>query len=408
MIREIKKGNTVVVRGATRVKLLEGELEILGKEVLPKKEEDSQDQSELSEGVVIVPSALSFPLYAIKNSKLEIFTSNDNNIELVSEHSIPIEWRKIKDDLVEQIKNHEGNVPLKIMVLGISSGKTTLIKYLANNFIKENILGGYLDSDLGQQILLPTTLMIGLIDKPFLSLKQIEEDKRHFVGATFPKGNLKFIVSHYTKEMIEEFAKNHKNLKYVLIDTDGWVKTEAGCIYKNYFIKKVDPDVLIVFYDKEIEEYDKILSKAKEKNDRKILVINEKNKYFYEKSKEERRFLRQSRFAQVFEDFQKTTIPLQDLKFIKRDYDVEKDEVVEVEINVKNLIKLPYHYVIVGLLNDKSNLLNVALLFTTNIDKGYVLLFTDLTYKEQKKIKKILLGSLRLSIKGNHQGYLYL
>ncbi|MFX1239074.1 MAG: Clp1/GlmU family protein, partial [Promethearchaeota archaeon] len=197
MIREIKKGNTVVVRGATRVKLLEGELEILGKEVLPKKEEDSQDQSELSEGVVIVPSALSFPLYAIKNSKLEIFTSNDNNIELVSEHSIPIEWRKIKDDLVEQIKNHEGNVPLKIMVLGISSGKTTLIKYLANNFIKENILGGYLDSDLGQQILLPTTLMIGLIDKPFLSLKQIEEDKRHFVGATFPKGNLKFIVSHY-------------------------------------------------------------------------------------------------------------------------------------------------------------------------------------------------------------------
>ncbi|GAG70712.1 unnamed protein product, partial [marine sediment metagenome] len=34
--------------------------------------------------------------------------------------------------------------------------------------------------------------------------------------------------------------------------------------------------------------------------------------------------------------------------------------------------------------------------------------FSDLNFKEQSSIRKILLGSLRLSIKGNHQGYLYL
>ena len=44
----------------------------------------------------------------------------------------------------------------------------------------------------------------------------------------------------------------------------------------------------------------------------------------------------------------------------------------------------------------------------TNLEKNYVLIFSDLSYKEQTRIKKILIGSLRLSIKGNHQGYLYL
>ena len=55
-----------------------------------------------------------------------------------------------------------------------------------------------------------------------------------------------------------------------------------------------------------------------------------------------------------------------------------------------------------------TELIEIGLLFTINIQKNYILLYSDLTYKQQLKIKKILLGSLRLSTKGNHQGYLYL
>ena len=408
MEKAVKQGNTLIVRGPTRITLLEGKIEILGKIILPEKEKTPDKDAEVSNDVIIIPSAISYPLYALTNSKLEIYTNTEENLEEILENTISEEWMKIKDALIDRLKKNEGKPPLKIMVLGISSGKTTLITYLANNFIREGFQGAYLDSDLGQQIVLPTTLMIGSLDHPFISLKEIQEGERFFVGATFPKGNLKFIVSHYTKEMINNFLKNHGKDNYVLIDTDGWVKTEAGRIYKNFFIKKVDPDALIVFYDKDIEEYDEILKIAKERKDRQILLIKEPNNYFYDKTKEERRFLRQSRFAQVFEDFQKITIPLEGLQFIKRDYNGESDEIIEIKVDVKDLIHLPYHYVIVGLCDEHSNLFNVGLLFTANIEKDYILLFSDLNYKEQMKVKKILLGSLRLSTKGNHQGYLYL
>ena len=408
MEKDVKQGSTLIVRGPTRVTLLEGKLELLGKIILPEKEETPSKGKNPNNNVIIVPSAISYPLYALTNSKLEIYTNNEENLEEISKNTISDEWIKIKDSLIEMLKKNEGKPPLKIMVLGISSGKTTLISYLANNFIREGYQGAYLDSDLGQQIVLPTTLMIGLVKEPFVSLKEIDDGERHFVGATFPKGNLKFIVSHHTKEMIENFLKVYDQGRFVLIDTDGWVKTEAGSIYKNFFIKKVDPDALIVFYDEEIEEYKEILKKAKERKDRQILLIKEENNFFYDKSKEERRFLRQSRFAQVFEEFKKITIPLEGLQFIKRDYNVESDEIIEVDININNLTRLPYHYVIVGLCDENSNLLNVGLLFTANIEKNYVLLFSDMSYKEQMKIRKIILGSLRLSTKGNHQGYLYL
>jgi polynucleotide 5'-kinase involved in rRNA processing len=137
-------------------------------------------------------------------------------------------------------------------------------------------------------------------------------------------------------------------------------------------------------------------------------LIEEINNYFYERDKDERRFLRQSQFSKKFEDFRKISIPLNDIKFIKTDYDKELNEIVETEINLNDLVNLPYHYVIIGLLTEKSELIEIGLLFTINIEKNYILLYSDLTYKEQLKIKKILLGSLRLSTKGNHQGYLYL
>ncbi|MHA1326650.1 MAG: Clp1/GlmU family protein, partial [Promethearchaeota archaeon] len=229
-----------------------------------------------------------------------------------------------------------------------------------------------------------------------------------FIGSTYPKSNLKFIVAHACKSLIDNYIKRHEDTDVILIDSDGWIKTEAGIVYKNFFIDKIDPDVLIIFHDDSIEELKEIEKNASKSKNRKIILLKEENKYFYEKDKEERRFLRQSQFAKFLENFRKISIPLDDIKFIKYDYDKENDTVLEQDVDLRELIKLPYHYVIIALLDENSKLIKIGLLFIINIEKDYILLFSDLSFKEQQRVRKILLGSLRLSTKGNHQGYLYL
>ena len=290
------------------------------------------------------------------------------------------------------------------MVLGFSSGKTTLIKYLANNFIKEGLKGGYLDSDLGQQIIyIPTTINLGSIKDYIISSEDIQSENTLFIGATFPKGDYKYIVSLYCRKMIDDYIAENKDVDFVLIDTDGWIKTEAGIVYKSFFIKSVNPDVLIAFHNDEIEELKEIEKNAASENkERKTYLIEDGNEHFYERDKDERRFLRQSQFSKKFEDFRKISIPLKEMKFIKTDYNKENEEILN------DLLNLPYHYVIIGLLTEDSKLIEIGLLFTINADKNYILLYSNLSYKQQLKVKKILLGSLRLSTKGNHQGYLYL
>ncbi len=410
MIKNIDKGNTLLVKGPARITLLEGKLDVFGKLVLPEEKVSEGDTSNNEDqNVLIIPSAQCYPLFAHEKAKLEVYTNSEQNLKLVEENSISTSWVNIKNEILEELKK-EKEAPLKIMVIGFSSGKTTLIKYLANSFIKEGLKGGYLDSDLGQQIIyIPTTINLGTIKEYIISSKNIHSENTVFIGATYPKGDYKFIVSLSCRKMIDDYIAENKDIDFILIDTDGWIKTEAGIVYKNFFIKTVDPDILIAFHDESIEELKNIEKTASDiRKNRKIYLIKEINNYFYERDKDERRFLRQSQFSKKFEDFRKISIPLNDIQFIKTDYNKDLNDIVETEINLNDLVHLPYHYVIIGLLTENSELIEIGLLFTINIEKNYILLYSDLTYKEQLKIKKILLGSLRLSTKGNHQGYLYL
>jgi len=401
MIQNVEKSHTILIKGPSRINILEGKIEVFGK--IFSSEKAGKENS------LIIPSATIYPIYALEPSKLEIYISNEENLNLIEENTINKEWDKIKDVVINEIKKNQTGNPLKIMVLGISNGKTTLIKYIANKLLKEGLTGGYLDSDLGQQIMyLPTTLNIGEIKDFIISSADINAEETVFIGSTFPKSNFKFIVAHSCKSLIDNYKKSHKNSDFILIDSDGWIKTEAGVIYKNFFINTIDPDILIIFHDDSIEELKEIEKNASKSKNRKLLLLKEENRYFYEKNKDERRFLRQSQFAKILEGFRKISIPLNDIKFIKNDYDKEKDEIVEIEIGVNDLITLPYHYVIISLMTEDSKMIKIGLLFVINLEKDYILLYSDFNFKEQNQIKKILLGSLRLSTKGNHQGYLYL
>jgi polynucleotide 5'-kinase involved in rRNA processing len=409
MIKELEKGNTLIVKGPTRLSLLEGQVEVFGRLITPDQI-GSGEGVESKQSELIIPSANQYPVYALEDSKLEIYTSNpDENLKTIEENSISREWIEIKDDILKYIEKNKENHPIKIMVLGLSHGKTTLIKYLANNLKREGLTGGYLDSDLGQQIMyIPTTINIGSIGSSIISGEDIEPEFTKFIGATYPKENLKFIVSHATRNLIDDFIEKHQESNFILIDTDGWIKSEAGVVYKTFFIKTVDPDIIIAFHDDDIEELKVVEKKIKSEKQKELFLIKKENEYYYDKDKEDRRFLRQSRFSKVLADFQKITIPLDEIKFVKNEYDKENNEIIEKEIDLENLITLPYHYVLISLLDENSKMINIGLLFSIDLEKDYFLIFSDLSYTEQLEIKKVLVGSLRLSTKGNHQGYLYL
>ena len=259
MIYNVEKGHTLLIKGPSRIELMKGKIEVFGKLFVPTKQEDMN--------TLVIPSAHNYPLYALENSELDIFSNNKDNLVVIEENTIIEEWINIKDKLLTEIKKRDKDKPLKIMVLGISSGKTTLIKYLANKFLSEGLNGGYLDSDLGQQLMyLPTTLNIGQIKDYIVSSADINSEDTVFIGSTFPKANFKFIVAHSCRELIENYTKRHENTDFILIDTDGWIKTEAGIIYKTFFINTVNPDVIIVFHDDtvdELKEIEKEASKAK-------------------------------------------------------------------------------------------------------------------------------------------------
>jgi len=407
--KELKKGHTHLVKGPTRVNVVKGKVEILGKKISGKQNETITDLDKIEEdNVLIVPDAKQYPLYANEDVTLEIYTNNaEENLKEIEENSILDEWIDIKDSILNQLKKKKEGETLKIMVLGLSKGKTTLIKYLANNLINEGYKGAYLDSDLGQQIMyLPTTISIGKINDSIISGEDIDPEFTTFIGATFPKGNLKFIVSHACRNMIQRYTEKFDDADFVLIDTDGWIKTEAGVIYKKFFIETVKPDIIIVFHDDDIDELKEIEKDAKKKS--KLYMIKEENKFYYEKSKEERRFLRQSQFSRVLQEYRKLTINLDDIEFVKYRFNKEENQIEEESLEIEELIKLPYHYVLMALLDEDSEIIKIGLLFSINTEKDYILLFSDLSYKEQLKVDKILVGSLRLSTKGNHQGYLYL
>ena len=125
MIKNISKGHTLLVKGPARITILEGKIDVFGKIFLPEKKTSSDLPT--NNGVLIITGSQSYPLLAIDKSKLEIYTSVEDNLILVEENSISLRWIEIKDSIVKELKEITGT-PLKIMVLGISSGKTTFIK----------------------------------------------------------------------------------------------------------------------------------------------------------------------------------------------------------------------------------------------------------------------------------------
>jgi hypothetical protein len=87
MIKNIEKGETLLIRGPTRVTLLSGKLDVFGKIILPIKESSTSKTAEFEDdNIIIIPGANNYPLFALEKSELEIYTASEENIEKIKEN----------------------------------------------------------------------------------------------------------------------------------------------------------------------------------------------------------------------------------------------------------------------------------------------------------------------------------
>jgi polynucleotide 5'-hydroxyl-kinase GRC3/NOL9 len=132
------------------------------------------------------------------------------------------------------------------MLLGASdTGKTTFLTWLAMTLQAQGHRVAIVDADVGQSSLgPPTTVGLGVVDRPFQNLQELPPVALYFVGSTTPRGHfVPMIVG--TRRMVDRAQA--LAVDRLIVDTCGFIGAEGGQILKQAQIALVRPDVVVCF-----------------------------------------------------------------------------------------------------------------------------------------------------------------
>jgi len=229
---ECAKDSWLFVVGEVTIEVLNGSIEIFGADYK-------------TGSVISVPKYRSAPVRVLENALLNI-DFEDGYIAESKESLIPREWRELGEKLLNR-----GNGYTVMTIGNVDTGKTGLLTFLANYLLKSGKKVAVIDADVGQSdIGPPTTIGLGLVEKPIIHLSEIPLQDAFFVGSVTPAGVLnRSIIGTY--RMVQR-AKE-LGVDVILIDTTGWVGDRWGRELKIGKISVVQPD-LIVFIEKDAGE----------------------------------------------------------------------------------------------------------------------------------------------------------
>lgn len=129
--------------------------------------------------------------------------------------------------------------PAVIYFLGkIDTGKTTLVTWLANRLVKNGV--AILDADIGQSGVLPLTLSLLEVDRPFVALSQLPLIEQEFI----PGYNLLRYMERNAGSMGTLAEHARARVRYCLVDTTGFV-TGPGVRLKRREIAGVRPNLVV-------------------------------------------------------------------------------------------------------------------------------------------------------------------
>lgn len=280
-------------------------------------------------------------------------------------------WEKI----IEEILDKKG----KVFLLGESdSGKTTFAKTLVSKAIKDDILVGWVDADIGQSTIGPPTC-IGLSlfspESPEFKISTL-----YFVGNTSPHGRFVPLIMG-TKKLVDLACKESD---LVVIDTTGAITGVFGQSLKYQKILALRPDFLLAFQrEKELE---KIIDSTKNFDFLKIYLM-EIPENIRIRAREERARNRQEKFKLYFKNAKSYRLSLKNISFYPS-FDFLPSK------NPDNLIA--------GLKDSSGEFLALSIFIKQFDDEIEIL--TPL--KNIKKIATIEFGDIRINQEGEQLEYI--
>ncbi len=284
---------------------------------------------------------------------------------------IPISWGKVKDSIIEK----RGLV----VVLGLPDvGKSSFVYYLSKEGLNKNLKVGIVNSDLGQSELgIPTTVSLSIPEKNFQNFEELSIFDWYFVGSISPVGHLLPLLVG-VKNLVDK-AKSF-GCELIILNTCGLILGKLGKVLKYYKLSLLKPDhIVLIKKENELEGFLKILKRFSLE----FHVIPRSN-MARERSFEDRKAFREKRFFHYFAKGSIVELPSSLIYSINKYIDKTKED------TLKNRL--------VGLLGEKENLLALGILEMVDFKNNILRVFTP--FQEKDKIKRIELGDLYLSMKG--------
>ncbi|MEM0217268.1 MAG: Clp1/GlmU family protein [Candidatus Nezhaarchaeales archaeon] len=272
-----KRGTIIKIEGPAGLRVLEGSISILGSTIKPKEQ-------------VVIPRYKSLVVEFTEDSVIELRLGGEAKVETLMETLTPLEWRSA----VETILSHSTK-PISCIVLGdVDSGKTIFCTYLANYAVSKGLKVGIIDKDPGQtEISIPTTIGLGLIEKPIYSLENVEAVSARFVGSVSPANIIQRVIAA-TKQLYDEAVS--KGCDVIVINTSGWINGRGARELKYGVISTIHPNyVVLIQRTNEVEH----LVKPFERSDVNIIRVHPSSAVKL-KTKEERKARRESIYRNYF------------------------------------------------------------------------------------------------------------
>lgn len=182
-----------------------------------------------------------------------------------------------------------------MVIGGVSSGKSTFVKFLALSFLELNKKIAIIDADIGQSwIGPPTTISALILPKKEERINLMRPDFMEFVGVLSPSLDIEGYLISFQK--IFELVKR-ENPFAIIVDTTGLIAGKEGLNLKLKKAEILSPTIITVFKkDGEIEHIIKALTEKKFN----IYVLSSP-KETIERSMNKRREYREDVFRKYFE-----------------------------------------------------------------------------------------------------------